>query len=171
MDTDADTAPPATMAASAEPPLLAVAAALLNGLPVLGTRATLYDERGGRWPLPTLVLDCRGRPEVADLPRVHLSEPGGDNRARVVLGRYNHAPIAIVHFETPRPVRAVFTVLVPLAEHGPLLGVAARLGALAWTDGTGARRTVVLHRLTDPEALLVRLDAAEAPAAGGGADR
>ncbi len=150
-------------ATTAAPSLLTVAAALLGGLPVLGHCETPYEAAGRWWTIPTLRLDARGRPDVIDLPRAHLAEPGGENRATVRLTRYNGESVALVDFRTPRPVEAWFSLLLPLAQYSAVSRAAAVVGALGWTHPHSPRGAVVIHQLADLAGLRALLaEAAEA---------
>lgn len=70
---------------------------------------------------PTLVLDVDGRPEVADLPRVHATEGVGD--LTTSLWRDGSTVLLGVHMTSP--VRAAFQMRLSLPEHRAVLDAAA----------------------------------------------
>ena len=97
-------------------------------LPVLDAGTTI-DADGER--LPTVVIDARGNPEVADLARVHAIEgigdiateavavPAGDGAWRVLL--------AVI---ISTPVRCSFVLEFALPPHRRVLDEAAAAGRL-----------------------------------------
>ncbi len=80
---------------------------------------------------PTVSIDATGRPEVADLARVHAIDGVGDVRtsARRVAG--DEMDLLLLGVTMTRPVRAAFAVAFDLAAHREFLAVAGAHGRLA----------------------------------------
>ncbi len=75
---------------------------------------------------PTAVLDVSGRPDVADLARVHAIEGVGDITTHVSVLDGS----ALLTVTMTRPVSSCFSILFPLPESRPLLDHAAVVGNL-----------------------------------------
>lgn len=75
---------------------------------------------------PTAVLDVGGRPEIADLPRVHALEGIGDLATAAVRTDVGvDLTVSLTH-----PVRARFSIRFRLPEHRVVLADAAATGTL-----------------------------------------
>lgn len=90
---------------------------------VLGAGTTVADDGT---PYPTVVLDVSGRPDVADLARVHAVEGVGDVETLVEV----HDDAVVLTVRLTRPVRASFDVRFPLPELLPVLTDAVLAGHL-----------------------------------------
>ena len=97
-------------------------------LPVLDAGTTI-DADGER--LPTVVIDARGNPEVADLARVHAIEGIGDIATEAVAvpagdGAWRFLLAVIIS----TPVRCSFVLEFALPPHRRVLDEAAAAGRL-----------------------------------------
>lgn len=101
---------------------------------VLGSGWTV-DEDGALHP--TLVLDVLDRPDVSDLPRVHADEGVGD--LTTSLRPFDDGVLLDVTMTSP--VRAAFSLRVPLPQHRDVLMAAAAANrlVLATTEPSGDR--------------------------------
>ena len=82
--------------------------------------------------LPTVVIDARDAPGVADLARVHAVEGIGDIRTAAIRA----GETVVLGIRVTVPVRAVFAIAVDLRRHGALLDDVIEHGTLviAHTD-------------------------------------
>ena len=120
--------------------------------------------------LPAVVLDAAGRPDVADLARVHAVEGMGDLRSGV--GLYDVGPrsdwLVRVEVLVDDPVRCRFHLVLDAGEGQALLAAAADRGALAiGCDPPERSGWLAVH--VDAEALLPVLARLAEGAPGGGA--
>jgi hypothetical protein len=100
---------------------------------VLGSGWTV-DSEGALHP--TLVLDVLDRPDVSDLPRVHALDGVGD----LTTSLRPDADGVLLDVAMTSPVRAAFSLRVPLPQHRDVLAAAAAANrlVLATTEPTGA---------------------------------
>ncbi len=75
---------------------------------------------------PTVVLDVAGRPDVADLARVHATEGIGDVATSAAVTDAG----MLLTVRLTRPVRASFSIAFSLPEHLEVLVHAAFTGSL-----------------------------------------
>lgn len=96
--------------------------------------------------LPALVLDPRGRPDVADLVRVQADEGVGDLRCGVGVWDLGPPEGWLVRLEVAvdRPVHCRFHTVLEWAAHRPWLASAAAAGAVALGIGDAEGRWLVL---------------------------
>lgn len=92
-------------------------------LSVLDTGITVADDGT---PYPTAVIDVSGRPDVADLARVHAIEGIGDITTSLTF----QGDAAVLTVSLTRPVTSEFAVAFPLPECRPVLEHAAETGNL-----------------------------------------
>lgn len=93
------------------------AVAVLEAGITLGDDGTAY---------PTVVLDVAGRPDVADLARVHAVEGIGDVATSVAVTEAG----LLLTVRLTRPVRAAFSIAFVLPDHLEVLVHAAVAGSL-----------------------------------------
>jgi hypothetical protein len=109
---------------------------------------------------PTVVLDVAGRPDVADLARVHAIEGIGDLTTSLAVAD----PVVFLTVRLTNPVRASFTIAFSVPEHLEVLEHAALTGNLLLATTTpspdGDNPLWLAIDLDGPRlaALLARLD-------------
>lgn len=80
---------------------------------------------------PTVVIDTTGRPDIADLPRVHLVEGVGDISTSVLAVPIDEQhTVLVMTVSLTRPVTGDFSMAFLLPDHLPILRDAARAGSL-----------------------------------------
>lgn len=92
-------------------------------LAIVGAGTTVADDGT---PYPTVVLDVTGRPDVADLARVHAVEGIGDVETLVEVT----ADAVLLTIRLTRPVRASFVVRFDVPDLLPVLTDAVLAGHL-----------------------------------------
>lgn len=126
----------------------------MEPLEVIDVGRTLGED--GVW-YPTALVDVGGRPDVADLARVHAVEGVGDLRTTVAVdgGRL------VLGVSLRHPVRCDFGVALRAPEHLPLLVEAAGAGhlLLATSDPHAEDRPSWLAVHLDRQQLLAGLRA------------
>lgn len=141
-----------------------------QALTIVGAGTTVADDGVA---YPTIVLDVSGRPDVADLARVHAIEGIGDVETLVEVT--DDAVVLTVRLS--RPVRASFDIRFELPELLPLLTDAVLAGhlLLATTPPTAAGQhplwlAIDLDGPTLAAALLPVLQRDDRPGDGTGPD-
>jgi hypothetical protein len=98
----------------------------------------VVDPDDGR-PVPAVLLDTTGRPDVADLARVMAIEGVGDLRCGVGVWDLDGPEAALVRLEAAldHPVRCRFHLVLSWAEHAAWLAAVADTAAVAVGTGDG----------------------------------
>lgn len=118
----------------------------------LRSLGTIVDADDGR-VIPAAVLDSAGRPDVADLIRVHASEGIGDLRCGVGLWDVGDPSGWLLRLEVTvdHPVACRFHVVLGWSASRAWLEAVANAGAVALATGDSEGRWLMLN--VDPKRL------------------
>lgn len=113
-------------------------------VPLLGCGIlALPTQDGSEIEMPIAYLDCRRRPDVADLARVHRLEGEGDQVATWTFCLAPGVPgvesLAVLDLRLVRPVRCRFSIAFEMISHAAILNAIVK-----------AEKLIVAHR--DPTA-------------------
>ena len=114
---------------------------MADGVPIVSIGWVADPDIEGRL-LPAALLDASGRPDVADLPRVHSMEGVGDLRCSVSLVGLGEAEGPGITFtvEVDHPVSCHFSLTLGWSSHEEWLRAVAASGSmtLGFGDGSGS---------------------------------